>query len=88
MNQIKVLYEIHINVTEDWESMLNWQSASKLLSKLYFKLQNSSSLEVTSTCVMLYLSSLSVYLNIVDTWLSEGRLEDWRDEFIIVKNNE
>ncbi|XP_058801203.1 gamma-tubulin complex component 5 isoform X2 [Phymastichus coffea] len=88
LNRLKLIYKIHKNVTEDWEKLNSWQCASKLLSKLYFKMQDSNSIETINLCAMLYLSSLSVYLNIVDIWLSEGRLEDWRDEFVIVKCNE
>lgn len=48
-------------------------------------MQNSHSRERINICINLYLRSLTVYLNIIDTWLSEGRLEDWRDEFIIMR---
>lgn len=48
-------------------------------------MQNSHSRERINICTNLYLCSLTVYLNIIDTWLNEGRLEDWRDEFIIVR---
>lgn len=51
-------------------------------------MQNSHSREITNICINLYLRSLTVYLNIIDTWLSEGRLEDWRDEFIITRYNQ
>ena len=85
LDRIKIVFEIHKSIVEDWEKSTNSQCASKLLSSLYFKMQNSSSHETINLCASLYLATLSVYLNIVDVWLSEGRLEDWRDEFIIVK---
>lgn len=88
LDRLKLIYEIHKSVTDNWQKLNNWQCASKLLSNLYFKMQDSSSTETINLCAILYLTSLSVYLNIVDVWLSEGRLEDWRDEFIIVKCNE
>ncbi|XP_014215101.1 gamma-tubulin complex component 5 [Copidosoma floridanum] len=84
-DRIKIIFEIHKSVIDDWEKLSNWQCASKLLSKLYFKIQNSCIIEMINLCANFYLASLSVYLNIIDVWLSEGRLEDWRDEFIIVK---
>lgn len=83
-----MIFEIHKSVDEDWKKLTNWQAASKLLSSLYFKMQNSSSHKTVNLCATLYLASLSVYLNIVDVWLSEGRLEDWREEFIIVRCTE
>ena len=80
-----MLYEIHQSVTENWEASSNWIRTSKLLSTLYHEMQNSNSHERTNICANLYLSSITVYLNIIDVWLSEGRLEDWREEFIIVR---
>lgn len=88
MNTIKILHDIHQKVTTDWRSNPNWKCASRLLSSLYYEMQNSHSRERTNICTNLYLCSLTVYLNIIDTWLSEGRLEDWRDEFIIVRKTE
>ena len=88
-DKIKLFHDIHSAVIDiDWETKINWQCASNLLSKLYFRLQNSRNCEEANICINLYLSSLSVYFNIIDTWLTEGRLEDWRDEFIIFRNEE
>ena len=88
LDKIKILFEIHKSVTENWENKSNWQRASNLLTKLYFKLENAGNHEISKISTNLYLTSLSVYFNILDTWLSEGRLEDWRDEFVIVKCDE
>ncbi|XP_076247277.1 gamma-tubulin complex component 5 isoform X2 [Calliopsis andreniformis] len=82
---VKILYEVHKKATHNWRAHENWRSASKLLSCLYFEMQNSHNREKTNVCASLYLSSLAVYLNIIDTWLSEGRFEDWREEFIILR---
>lgn len=85
MNTIKILHDIHQKVIMNWKANPNWKCASRLLSSLYYEMQNSHNRERTNICTNLYLCSLAVYLNIIDTWLSEGRLEDWRDEFIIVR---
>ncbi|CAL7943536.1 unnamed protein product [Xylocopa violacea] len=82
---IKILHEVHKKAITNWKVHPNWKCASKLLSSLYFEIQNSHNRERTNICISLYLSSLTVYLNIIDTWLSEGRFEDWREEFIIVR---
>lgn len=82
---MKILYEIHIIVTSHWETLPNWNCALQLLSRLYYEIENSHTPEKANICTNLYLSSLSAYINIIDTWLSEGRLEDWRDEFIITR---
>ncbi|XP_012229926.1 gamma-tubulin complex component 5 isoform X2 [Linepithema humile] len=88
LNTIRILHDIHQKVTTDWTANPNWKCASRLLSSLYYEMQNSHNRERTNICTNLYLCSLAVYLNIIDTWLSEGRLEDWRDEFIIVRITE
>ncbi|XP_011140681.1 gamma-tubulin complex component 5 isoform X2 [Harpegnathos saltator] len=85
LNTVKILYDIHQKVITNWRVSPNWKCASRLLSSLYYEMQNSHSLERMNICTNLYLCSLIVYLNIIDTWLNEGRLEDWRDEFIIVR---
>ncbi|KZC05180.1 Gamma-tubulin complex component 5 [Dufourea novaeangliae] len=82
---IKILYEVHQRAVSDWKIHPNWMCASKLLSSLYFEMQKSHNRKRSNICASLYLSSLNVYLNIIDTWLSEGRFEDWRGEFIIVR---
>ncbi|XP_012342126.1 gamma-tubulin complex component 5 isoform X2 [Apis florea] len=82
---IKILYEVHKKSISNWILHPNWKCASKLLSSLYFEIQNSHNREKTNICISLYLASFTVYLNIIDTWLSEGRFEDWREEFIITR---
>lgn len=85
MKSVKMIYEIHKSVITDWKEIPNWKCTTNLLSGLYRQVQNSSSRERTNLCASLYLSSLTVYLNIIATWLSEGRLEDWRSEFLIAR---
>ncbi|XP_050477296.1 gamma-tubulin complex component 5 isoform X4 [Bombus huntii] len=82
---IQILHEVHKRSVSNWKFHPNWKCASKLLSSLYFEIQNSHNIERTNICTSLYLSSLTVYLNIIDTWLSDGRFEDWREEFIIAR---
>ncbi|XP_076685687.1 gamma-tubulin complex component 5 isoform X2 [Andrena cerasifolii] len=82
---VRILYEVHKKSVCNWRAYANWKSASNLLSCLYFEMQKSHNRKRTNICASLYLSSLVVYLNIIDTWLSEGRFEDWREEFIIAR---
>lgn len=83
LSNIKMLHEVHKASISNWKLCPNWKCASTLLSNLLLEIQNSHCQEKTNICINLYLSTISVYLNIIDTWLGEGRLEDWRDEFII-----
>nr|XP_050845140.1 gamma-tubulin complex component 5 isoform X1 [Vespula vulgaris] len=83
LKRIKILHQVHKVSVSNWKLSSNWNCASKLLSNLLLEITNSHCQEKTNICVNLYLSIIPVYLNIIDTLLGEGRLEDWRNEFII-----
>ncbi|XP_063983814.1 gamma-tubulin complex component 5 [Diachasmimorpha longicaudata] len=85
LNTLETLDEIHRSVVIPENDESHWTKSYKLLSSIYKEMENSSSRKRTNLCASLYLSSLKVYLNIIDTWLSEGRLEDFRNEFLISK---
>ncbi|XP_044018386.1 gamma-tubulin complex component 5 isoform X2 [Aphidius gifuensis] len=85
LKTINLLDGIHCLVTSNLIESDNHIKSYRLLSSIYQQMEASSSRERTNLCASIYLSSLSVYLNIVDTWLSEGRLEDFRHEFLINK---
>ncbi|XP_015124068.1 gamma-tubulin complex component 5 [Diachasma alloeum] len=82
---LETLDEVHRSLVLPGNDENNWKKAYKLLLSIYKEMENSSSRKRTNLCASLYLSSLKVYLNIIDTWLSEGRLEDFRHEFLISK---
>lgn len=88
LTRIQMLDGIHRSATLCTVSSPNWEKSYRLLTGLYREMESSSNCERTNLCASLYLSSLRVYLNIIDTWLSEGRLEDFRDEFLITKISE
>lgn len=85
LKRLAILDEVHRSVLPPENDEMNWKKSYKLLLSIYKEMENSSSRERTNLCASLYLSSLRVYLNIIDTWLSEGRLEDFRHEFLISK---
>ncbi|CAG5101763.1 Similar to TUBGCP5: Gamma-tubulin complex component 5 (Fragment) (Macaca fascicularis) [Cotesia congregata] len=89
VGQLSMLSDIHRSVLTDelLKSQTNWEKSYRLLLNLYRQVENSSSRSRTNLCASLYLSSLKIYLNIIDTWLTEGRLEDFRDEFLVFKKN-
>ncbi|XP_034945517.1 gamma-tubulin complex component 5 [Chelonus insularis] len=87
--ELEMLYGIHKLMNfEKLEKAPNWEKAYRLISSLYREMENSGNVKRTNLCANLYISSLRVYLNIIDTWLSEGRLEDFRDEFLAFKVND
>jgi hypothetical protein len=36
--------------------------------------------------VDLYLKAVSPYFRIISVWMTQGRLEDWRNEFVVAAN--
>nr|XP_040573888.1 gamma-tubulin complex component 5-like [Lepeophtheirus salmonis] len=80
---IKFVAQVHIRGICDGE---NWFKSIKLISVLndsichVFK-QNEYEIGVEGL-----LRTLRPYLRIADSWISQGRLEDWRNEFIYTAN--
>lgn len=57
----------------------------RLLSVLYEALLEASDQVFLETSLYIFIHSFHVYLDIIDVWLVEGRLEDWRKEFLIIR---
>lgn len=56
-----------------------------LLSKLHNEINTASRIEYANLATSLYITSLKVYINIIDLWWTECRLEDYQNEFLIEK---
>jgi len=66
----------------------NWFKAVKLLSVLYNALLRNIVPGLMPFLLDTFLRSIEPYFNIIQVWLTEGRLEDWSQEFIFYKDNE
>jgi len=66
----------------------NWHRASHLLAVLHSQLAGCTTGLEFDTFISLYLKSCRPYLRIVSEWVSEGRLEDFKDEFVITRKRE
>ena len=74
---------------EDVESRpSNWQAALRLLSCLNAAISSEFKADMYALFVDLFLKTLGPYFRIMGLWVSQGRLEDWRDEFVFAVNPE
>ncbi|XP_053692740.1 gamma-tubulin complex component 5 [Sabethes cyaneus] len=83
--QLKNLYDIHRFSVLDWTKFPAHIAVAHLLSGLFRSVKLSGNLEKTNLAFALLLSTLKGYMNIIDTWWTEGRLDDWREEFLVEK---
>ena len=65
--------------TANEEGCSNWKRAVQLICTLYKSYQTTGD----GLFLDLYLESCKPYLRIIGVWISQGRLEDYRDEFLI-----
>lgn len=59
--------------------------SSYLIAALLRAYSTSTSNCQSNLVAVLFMGAIKVYLQIIDTWWKEGRLEDGRNEFIIKK---
>jgi len=64
----------------------NWQKSFVLISSLNASLNTAYKPEEFSIFVDLFLKTIAPYFRIISTWVSHGRLEDWRNEFVFAAN--
>ncbi|KAG8226414.1 hypothetical protein J437_LFUL012510, partial [Ladona fulva] len=86
LNELRLVHGIHQKSMCDWKENSNWYCACRLLTMLYGLLSSPLSDVNASICFKLFIKTFKPYLDIIHIWLTEGRLEDWRKEFIITKN--
>jgi len=79
------LKTVHNAAVKHFATSTNWMRAIRLLSVLYNTLVSTSSKELLPTYLELFLRTIKPYFVIIHTWLAEGRLEDWQEEFIFYK---
>ena len=66
----------------------NWKVAIVLLASLNTAIGSENKENMHSIFVDLFLKSLAPYFRIIGLWVSQGRLEDWRDEFVFAVDSE
>ncbi|XP_058447372.1 gamma-tubulin complex component 5 [Malaya genurostris] len=82
---LKNLNDIHRFSVLDWTKFPAHIAVAHLLSGLFRSVKLSGNLDKTNLAFALLLSTLKGYMNIIDIWWTEGRLDDWREEFLVEK---
>lgn len=77
------LNDIHRFSVLEWTKFPAHIAVAHLLSGLFRSVKLSGNLEKTNLAFALLLSTLKGYMNIIDVWWTEGRLDDWREEFLV-----
>ncbi|XP_047108325.1 gamma-tubulin complex component 5 [Schistocerca piceifrons] len=85
--ELKVVYDTHVLAIEDWKESPKWLAVTRLLSVLYEAGISATEVYESRHILKLFLKSFRPYFGIISTWLTEGHLEDWRQEFIITRND-
>jgi len=86
--KIQKFKSVHMLATGGFAKNENWFISIKVLSVLYNALLSNTLPGLMPFLLDIFLRSLEPYLNIIHVWLTEGRLEDWCDEFIFYKDKE
>ncbi|XP_067008275.2 gamma-tubulin complex component 5 [Anabrus simplex] len=86
--KLRTMYSVHLVAVQGWKDNDNWLAACRLLSVLYSGALASTRDGEPALMLKIFLKSFKPYLDIISTWLSTGRLEDWTDEFIITKHQD
>ena len=68
--------------SKDFVVWPNWRKAVRLISGLFLSMHISHDTFAHDLILDLFLKSCAPYLRIIGLWLTEGRLEDFRDEFV------
>ena len=79
---------VHMLATGGFANNENWYISIKVLSVLYNALLSNILPGLMPFLLDIFLRSIEPYFNIIHIWLTEGRLEDWCDEFIFYKDKD
>ncbi|CAH0389332.1 unnamed protein product [Bemisia tabaci] len=87
-HDLMYVYQIHQKATELHGSKPKWLAVARLLAELEIGLMEATSCRQTDFMLRLFVKSLRPSIDILDKWLSIGKLEDFRDEFLICRSDE
>ena len=83
---VQSFYKLHGEATSHWKQSENWLKSIRLLSVVFNHISTNHLSSIHPFILDTFLRSIQPYLSIIHTWLEEGRLEDWRQEFIFYKD--
>ncbi|KAL5276802.1 TUBGCP5 family protein [Megaselia abdita] len=84
---LEQLFSLHMDIALDFNDHPPHILTTYMLSGFLKAYKTASSKEETNVAVTLFLTTVKVFFHIMDIWWSEGRLDDWMNEFIVEKIN-
>lgn len=76
------IYEIHQHVTLELKKYPSHILSMYLLTNLLDFSRTTSCSTKINLALALFLTTIKIFCIIIDTWWTEGRLDDWQQEFI------
>ena len=64
----------------------NWRKSIILIAGLSATLSSTYRHQELSIFLDLFLKTIAPYFRIISVWITQGRLEDWRNEFVFAGN--
>ncbi|XP_053950700.1 gamma-tubulin complex component 5 [Anastrepha ludens] len=86
--KLAYLHNIHQQAVQSIRLLPAHISSVHLLAALIHCNQIATTATETNLAMSLFLASVKIFLIITDTWWTEGRLDDWHNEFIIERVDE
>ena len=84
LGKVAVLHSCHQMAIEPADSELpRWHKAVKVLSGVYQRLMTTHNRFMYNMILDLFMKTCVPYFRTVGLWLAEGRLEDFKDEFVL-----
>lgn len=80
---LESLFECHQQVVLNWRQYPSHITSAYLLASLMqcYRLENN--VEKSNLFISLFLASIEIFLEIIDTWWTAGRLDDWQQEYVV-----
>ncbi|XP_017489362.1 PREDICTED: gamma-tubulin complex component 5 [Rhagoletis zephyria] len=86
--KLSYLHNIHQQAVQNIRQLPAHISSVHLLAALIHSNRIATTATEANLAMSLFLASVKIFLIIADTWWTEGRLDDWHNEFIIERVNE
>lgn len=81
--QVNILDISNLNAGSKYFKITGHICAAYLICGLLQEVKSSINTMQSHLATTLFLVSIETYLRITDSWWTEGRLEDWRDEYFV-----
>lgn len=86
LNRLEDMYNIYEKSILNYELIPAHICTSHMMSSLLNESSSTSNINYSNLSASLFLVCARVYLHIIDIWWTEGRLEDFKNEFLIEKS--